>query len=308
MQVINANTLHDVPALPRHKSKLSRRWRSFRKVHLVHLLLLPSLVGVAVFYVVPFGISMYYAVIDNALSRQFVGIANLVDTWNNYAFALAVRNTLVFMGFSIPLNIIFALALAMILKPMKPKLRRVLLVFFLLPLVVPSGSVIFFWRQLVALNGMLNRMFFPGAPVDWLNTGHAMAFVIVIFIWKSVGFNVILFQAGLDFIPKDYYEFAAIEGAGRVRQFRMVTLVYLGPTFLLVFILSVINSFRVFREIYLLTGTHPHSSIYLVQHFLNNQFERLNYQLMASASFFVFGFIFVLVLVLYWFQQRQTYL
>ncbi|MCL2499636.1 MAG: ABC transporter permease subunit, partial [Defluviitaleaceae bacterium] len=119
---------------------------------------------------------------------------------------------------------------------------------------------------------------------------------------------IILFQAGLDFIPKDYYEYASIEGAGRFRQFRIVTLTYLGPTFLMVFILSVVNSFKVFREIYLLTGTHPNQSIYLLQHFLNNQFANLNYQFMASASFFTFGFIFILVLGMYGLQQRQSYL
>jgi len=282
--------------------------RIFKYDNLLHLLLLPSLIGLAVFYIVPFGMSMYYAAIDNAVSRNFVGIANLIDTWNNEAFAIAVRNTLTFMGVSIPLNMALALALALILKPMRPALRRVLLVFFLLPLVIPSGSVVFFWRHFVSLNGMFNRMFFPSAPVNWLDSDRAMWFVIGIFIWKNVGFNMILFQAGLDFIPKDYYEYAQMEGAGRFKQFRIVTLTYLGPTFLLVFILSVVNSFKVFREIYLLTGTHPNFSIYLLQHFLNNQFANLNYQRMASASFFTFGFIFILVLMLYRLQQRQTYL
>jgi multiple sugar transport system permease protein len=246
--------------------------------------------------VIPFGISVYYAVIDNAVSRQFVGLANLIETWNNAAFSLAVRNTLTFMGVSIPLNMALALALALLLQPMRKSVRRVLLVFFLLPLVIPSGSVVFFWRNFIAINGMFNRLFFASNPVDWLNSDYALWFVIGIFIWKNVGFNMILFQAGLDFIPKDYYEYAAIEGAGRFRQFRIVTLTYLAPTFLLVFILSVVNSFKVFREIYLL------------QHFLNIHFANLNHQVMASASFYIFGFILVLVAVLYWFQQRQTYL
>jgi len=286
----------------------TRRRRIFRHDNVIYLFLLPSLIGLALFYIVPFGISMYYAAIDNAVSRQFVGLANLIDTWNNEAFAIAMRNTLMFMGVSIPLNMIIALALALMLRPMSPVVRRLLLVFFLLPLVIPSGSIVFFWRAFVAYNGMFNRLFFTAAPVDWLNSDYAMWFVIMIFIWKNIGFNMILFQAGLDFIPKDYYEYAAMEGAGRIRQFFMVTLTYLGPTFLLVFILSVVNSFKVFREIYLLTGTHPNLNIYLLQHFLNNQFANLNYQRMASASFFTFGFIFILVLVLYRLQRRQTYL
>jgi len=285
-----------------------RRRRAFRNESALYLLLLPSLIGLGVFYIVPFGISMYYAVIDNAVSRQFVGIDNLIITWNNQAFRLAVRNTIVFMGSSIPINMLLALMLALALKPVRPSVKRVLLIFFLLPLVIPSGSIIHFWEAVVRTNGMFNRLFFPDAPVDWLNSNYAMVFIVLIFIWKNIGFNIILFQAGLDFIPKDYYEFAAIEGAGRFKQFRIVTLTYLGPTILLVFILSVVNSFKVFREIYLLTGTHPHRPIYLLQHFLNNQFAALNYQRMASASFFIFGFVFILVLGLYKLQQRQTYL
>jgi len=282
--------------------------RLFRHENRIYLFLLPSLIGLAVFFVWPFGISIYYALIDNAVSRQFVGFDNLIATWNNAAFSLAVRNTLVFMGVSIPLNMAIALTLALVLRPMNKTLRRVLLVFFLLPLVMPSGSVVFFWRNFVSLNGMFNRLFFAYDPVDWLNSDYAMWFVIGIFIWKNIGFNIILFQAGRDFIPKDYYEYAEIEGAGWFHKFRIVTLTYLGPTFLLVFILSVVNSFKVFREIYLLTGTHPNMNIYLLQHFLNNQFANLNYQLMASASFYIFGFILVLVAILYWLQQRQTYL
>ncbi|MCL1878984.1 MAG: sugar ABC transporter permease [Defluviitaleaceae bacterium] len=282
--------------------------RVFRHENAIYLLLLPSLIGLAMFFVVPFGISIYYALIDNAVSRQFVGAANLVETWNNAAFSLAVRNTLTFMGVSIPLNMLLALVLALLLKPMNKHVRRVLAVFFLLPLVIPSGSIVFFWQNFVAINGMFNRLFFAANPIDWLNSDYAMWFIIGIFIWKNIGFNMILFQAGLDFIPKDYYEYAAMEGAGRLKQFRIVTLTYLTPTFLLVFILSVVNSFKVFREIYLLTGTHPNMNIYLLQHFLNNQFANLNYQLMASASFYIFGFILALVFGLYWLQQRQTYL
>lgn len=281
----------------------------FKHENKILLFLLPSLIGTAVFYVAPFFISVYYAFIDNAVSRQFVGFYNFIDTARNHAFALAVRNTIIFMTTSIPLNIILALAFALLLKPIRVGLRRILMVFFLLPLVIPSGSTIFFWDRLLAVNGMLNRFWLPafGTAPNWLNSDFAMIFVVLIFIWKNIGFNIILFQTGLDLIPKDYYEYAAIEGAGKFRQFFMVTLVYLQPTFLLVFILSVVNSFKIFREIYLLTGTHPHLNIYLLQHFLNNQFANLNYQRMASASIFTFAFIFLIVAVLYRLQQRQSY-
>ncbi|MCL2498747.1 MAG: sugar ABC transporter permease [Defluviitaleaceae bacterium] len=282
--------------------------RIFRRESAFNLFLLPSIIGLAVFYIVPFGISVYYALIDNVAARNFVGVANLTETWNNAAFQLALRNTVFFMGISIPLIMVLALVAALLLRPMPVRIRRVFAVFFILPLMIPSASMVFFWRHLVNLNGMVNRLLFPAAPIDWLNSDYAMWVVIIIFVWKNAGFNMILFQAGLDAIPRDYYEYAQIEGAGRFRQFRIVTLTYLQPTFFLVFILSVVHSFKVFREIYLLTGTHPHMRIYLLQHFLNNQFTNLNFQLMASASFYLFGFIFLLVALLYKIQQRQTYI
>ena len=260
------------------------------------------------FYIIPFGISLYYSFIDNAVSRQFVGFDNFVDTWLNEAFAIAIRNTIIFMGTSIPIGMALALLLALALKPMKPIVRRMLLVFFLLPLVIPSGSVIFFWDRIAAINGMFNRLFFPSNPIDWLNSDFGMVLVVMIFVWKNIGFNVILFQTGLDFIPREYYEYAAIDGAGRFKQFFLITVVYLGPTFLLVFILSVVNSFKVFREVYLLTGAYPSLSIYLLQHFLNNQFTSLNYQRMATASIYVFGLVLILVFFIYRLQKRQTYI
>jgi multiple sugar transport system permease protein len=134
-----------------------------------------------------------------------------------------------------------------------------------------------------------------------------MLFVVLIFIWKNIGFNMILYQAGLDFIPKEYYEYAAIEGAGKIRQFFIVTVVYLSPAFLLVFIMTVVNSFKIFRDVYLLSGAHPNHSVYLLPHFMNNQLANLNYQRMASASLFVFAFIYLIVVMFYRLQQRQVY-
>ena len=276
----------------------------------LHLLLLPSIAGLGLFYVAPFFLSIYYMLIDNAMSRRFVGLHNLIDTWNNQAFALGARNTLIFMSTSIPLIIGLALIFALMLRSLPVVARRILMIAFLLPLVIPSASVTFFWDRMLALNGVINRFWVPftgATPFNWLNIDYAMIFVVLIFIWKNVGFNIILFMAGLELIPKDYYEYASIEGTGKIRCFFMITLTYLAPTFLMVFLLSIVNSFKVFREIFLLTGTHPNSSIYMLQHFLNNQFENLNYQRMASASFFIFVFVFIIVMVLYKWQQQQTY-
>jgi multiple sugar transport system permease protein len=288
-----------------------RKGSVFKHKNLIFLFLLPSLLGMTVFYIAPFFLSVYYMLIDNIGSRKFAGAANLIDTWGNEAFSLAARNTLIFMSVNIPLGMVLALALSLMLKALPLPARRLLAIFFLLPLVIPSGSIAFFWKQLLAVNGMLNRYWvssFSEPPVDWLNSNFAMAYMVLIFLWKNTGFNLILFQAGLDFIPKEYYEYATVEGAGKIRRFFTVTVTCLQPTFLLAFVMSAVNSFKVFREVYMLTGTHPDNSIYLLQHFINNQFSYLNYQRMSSASFFIFASVFMALSVLYRLQQRQSYL
>jgi multiple sugar transport system permease protein len=122
------------------------------------------------------------------------------------------------------------------------------------------------------------------SPVNWLNSGYARFVVLAIFIWKNLGFNMVLFMAGLSNIPKEYYESAAIDGAGSWATLKRITIPCLLPTFVIVLLMSIINSFRVFREIYLLMGAYPHNSVYMLQHFMNNNFFSLNYQRLTTAT------------------------
>ena len=267
-------------------------------------LALPSIIGLVVFFLMPFGVSLHMAMIDNPVGGNFVGLHHFAGTLENTAFQLAIRNTLLFMVVSVPANMAFALMIASMLRSVGGFGKSVLSMFFLLPLVVPSGSVVHFWRSFFGINGAINGIFFQDNPVNWLNTEWAFFIVVLIFLWKNVGFNVILYLAGLNLIPKDYYESASIEGAGRVRQFFSITLVYLLPTSFMVFLMSIVRSFQAFREIFLLTGAHPHNSIYMLQHYMNNQFAALNYQRLAAASYILTIGIVAVVLVVFYLQRR----
>lgn len=267
-------------------------------------LALPSIVGLAVFFLVPFGASLHMAMIDNPVGQNFVGLHHFTGTLQNTAFRLAITNTLMFMAMSVPLNMVFALLVACMLRSVGGFGKSVLGMFFLLPLVVPSGSVVHFWRSLFGINGAVNSWFFADEPVNWLNTDWAIYIVVLIFLWKNVGFNIVLYLAGLNLIPKEYYECAAIEGAGRIKQFFSITLIYLLPTSFMVFLMSIVQSFRAFREIFLLTGAYPHNSIYMLQHYMNNQFAALNYQRLAAASYILTAGIVAVVLVVFYLQRR----
>ena len=272
---------------------------------LFFIMLLPSLVGVFMFFVLPFALSLQNALINNPVSRTFVGLKNFHDVFNNVAFQLALKNTIVFTMICIPLNMIVPLFLAILLKRIT-QLRNIFGVIFLLPLVIPSGSMVFFWERIFGLNGLLNGIFFTHNPINWLDTPFAMAIVILIFMWKNAGFNIILYVAGLNFIPKEYYECAAVEGAGAIKQFFKITLVYLTPTNFLVFMMSFINSFKGFKEIYLLSGNYPNSSIYLLQHYMYNQFSVANYQKLASSSYILTAGFVIIVIALFIFQKKAT--
>jgi len=274
-----------------------------RREMLYLMLLLPSLLGLLIFFIVPFILSSQLMVIDNPVGRNFVGLFHVRATLTNPAFQLAIRNTVLFISMSVPLNMIFALLIAMMLRRIGGLGKGLLGAFFLLPLVVPSGSVVHFWQSLFGLNGFLNRLFF-NETINWLNFDLSIFFIVLIFLWKNVGFNIVLYLAGLNLIPKEYYENAAICGAGKARQFRMITLVYLMPTTFMVLILSIVQSFQAFREIFLLTGAFPHNSLYMLQHYLNNQFAALDYQRMVSAAYILALSVVIIVLVMLYVQRR----
>jgi len=269
------------------------------------VLALPSLVGLLGFYVIPFVLSISLAVVDNSVLWNFVWMQNFKEVLSSGAFQTALKNTGIFMALCVPLNMVMPLFIALLLNSTK-SLKTSFGVIALIPLVIPTGSTVHFWQSMFGLNGLINSLLFPDNPVNWLNTDYARWIIVFIFIWKNAGYNMVLFLAGLTSIPKEYYECASLEGAGSMRRFFMITLVYLTPTAFLVLVMSIINSFKSFKEIYLLSGEYPHSSIYMLQHYMNNQFGASNYQKLASASYILSIFIVAMVLGLFLGQNKAS--
>lgn len=263
--------------------------------------LLPSLVGMAAFYFAPTLYSLFYAFTDNG---SFVWFRNFIDTLSNSVFQSAAKNTLMFMAVCVPLNMILSFWLAGLMQGLKQK--KTLAVAFMLPLVIPSGSVVFFWKSIFDDNGLINRILFSRGleTTYWFASPFAFAIVIIVFLFKNIGFNLVLFMAGYQLIPKHYYEVAEIEGARRFRTFRKVTFVYMLPTTFLVLMMSIINSFKIFREIYLLFGQYPYHSIYMLQHYMNNQFAAANLQRLSTSATILSVGVMLLVLVFFSVQRR----
>jgi multiple sugar transport system permease protein len=246
---------------------------------------LPGLLGFFVFFILPFCLSLVYAFMDKPIGGSFIGFANFTSLFKNRAYLRGLVNTIRFIGISTPLNIAISLGLAMLVNRII-KNREWFSLIFLIPLVIPSGSMVFFWKALFSYDGALNGMLrnFGIAKINWLDSGLALPVMILIFLWKNCGYNMVLFLSGLGTIPKDYYEAAWMDNASSFAIFRHITVPCLLPTAVLTLIMSIINSFKIFREIFLITGSYPQENIYTLQHFMNNMFASLNYPRLTSAT------------------------
>ena len=278
-------TTHPKPHSPK-ASLWTRSNQRLRELMHASCFLGPSFLGVLLFFIVPFGVVVWYSVIQGPLNHDFAGLTHYDAVLHNEAFRLAVKNTLDFAGFSVPLAVVGSMVLALILEcriPMKTTFRT----FFLSPMVVPVASIILVWQVLFHYNGVVNEflMTFGVEKTDWLKSDWCMVPVILLFLWKNLGYFMILFMAALNNIPKTLLEVADVEGASSAYKFFHIKLRYLSPTVLFVTILSMINAFKVFREIYLLTGNYPYSGLYMLQHFMNNMFSgSLDYQRLSAAA------------------------
>ncbi len=249
------------------------------------LYLAPSFLGVMMFYIIPFAVIIFYSMVDNPISKNFVLLDNYNRVAQNAAFKTAVTNTAVFSAIAVPLAVVLSLILAMVLDTKLP-FRSQFRTFFLSPMMVPVASIVLIWQVLFHYNGAINEVLLSlgGGKIDWMKSQYSQIVIIILFLWKNLGYNMILFMAALASIPKDILEVARLESATPLQTFFFIKLRYLSSTILFVTIMSLINSFKVFREIYLLTGDHPYDSIYMLQHFMNNAFASLDYQRLSAAA------------------------
>lgn len=264
------------------------------------LFLAPSFIGVALFFVLPFIVVGFYAVVNNPIQHEFVFLDNFISVWNNSAFRLAAGNTFKFSVVSVPLVVVLSMMMAFALEqaiPWKSRFRSLLLS----PMMVPIASVVLIWQVLFHYNGVVNEVFtyLGNDKIDWFKSDYAQVILVILFVWKNLGYNMILFMAAISNIPKEIIEVAQLESAKGWQIFFSIKLRYLSSTILFVTILSLINSFKVFREVYLLTGDYPYDSLYLLQHFMNNTFRSLDYQKLSAAAIIMSLFMVVIIGILF---------
>ncbi len=279
------------------KRKPYRRERIFlRKRTGCSIFILPSLIGILMFFVIPFGVIVWYSVLDNPIHQQFVGLQNFIHTISNKAFQMAVKNTILFSIQAVPLAVILSLGLAVLLD-CKILFRSHLRTCLLSPMMVPVVSVMLVWRVLFDYHGVWNQWF--QTSIDWLKSDYGQFVIVLLFLWKNLGYNMILFLSALESIPKDAIEVAVLEGASPIRLFFKIKIRYLSPTLFFITLMTLVNSFKVFREVYIMTGDYPYESLYLLQHFINNTFRTLDYQKMSAASVMISIVMIIIISILF---------
>ncbi|MBR4742863.1 MAG: sugar ABC transporter permease [Oscillospiraceae bacterium] len=250
------------------------------------LLLLPSLAGFLTFFIVPFVYSFYYAFTENAFTKKFVWFDNFKRLFENEYFKLAMKNTGKFTALAVPLTMTISLILALLLVRFATRLPFVKSALFL-PVILPSATIVMLWNAYIS----------TFTPFDSL---------LLIFLWKYGGLNVMLMLTALSGMDKSMIEAARIDGANVFQQTVRVTLPNIAPTLFFTFILSVVNSLKVFRESYLLYGNYPDETVYMLQNFLNNHFAKLNYQYISTAAIFFAVIVYTVVAIVFVAEKKWS--
>lgn len=249
---------------------------------------MPSLVGVFLFFFIPFLIIVFFSMIDNPISKNFIFADNFRFILENIAFQKAVKNTVLFSILAIPLAVLISMGMAIVLDISIP-FRSTFRTFLLSPVVVPTASIVLIWKLFFAYNGSMNEMLAKLGmdKIDWFKSDYAMYIVILLFLWKNVGYFMVIFLMALNAIPKEYIEAIRLETSSKWNIFVHIKLRYLSSAIGFVTLLAIMNSFQIFREVYLLTGEYPYERIYMLQHFMNNYFYSLDYPKLSAAAILI---------------------
>ncbi len=272
------------------------------------LFLAPSFLGVVIFVLLPFG-DVVKRSFMTAVTKEGAGMRNYQTIFTNSAFLLAVKNTFRFTLVCIPLLVAMGLAIALAMGSIRH--MQAVKSLYLFPLAMPTATVAVVWKMLFYEKGFFNKyleqiclLFHMGEgmeTLDYISSGAAFYVLAGTYLWKNLGYTIVLWLAGIMGINKDMLEAAGVDGANKMQRFWYVLLPNLKGSLYIIVVISFLNSFKIYREAYLVAGAYPHDSIYMLQHLFNNWFVNLDLDKMAAAVVCaLFFLIFILLLQGLW--------
>jgi multiple sugar transport system permease protein len=262
--------------------------------------LAPALTLIGVFFCVPILAGLVMSFTDFDLysigapdTIRFVGLGNYRQVLGDGEFWNAMRNTAFFVGVGGPLSVLTSLVAALLVNAKLARWKGLFRTVYFMPVVTTMVAVAIVWRYLLhprygLINAGLGTLGLP--VVDWLGDPHwAMPAIILLAVWKNFGYNMLIFIAGLQAIPEELYEAAALDGAGARARFWHVTLPSLGPTFLFVGVMTMIGQFQIFAEPYVMTQGGPlRSTVTVVLLMYEQGFRWWRMGLATSMAFILF--------------------
>ena len=262
---------------------------------------LPSLIGMSLFFGGPFLISVYYAFTEKLDRRKIVGFTHFKEVLENEAFRKAAMNTFCIVGSSVVVLAAGSLIVAAFLETQFKK-RHYMGGILLIPMAIPTSSLLLFWQDLLGEKGIVGSLI--GVKVDLLSSRTAMIIAIGMIVWKYIGYHVLIVLSSLMVMPKAFEEAASMDGAGKWRILWSIKLPYLMPIMFFNTVMASMNSFKIYREIYLLQGEYPYEGLYMIQHFMNNYFVKLELEKLSAAALMLYMVLFLLIKGMSILQQR----
>jgi len=290
-----------------------RPTRTFRVLE-PYLYLLPTLIGLALFSAGAVAVSflMSFTHWDIISSPEWIWLENYITLWQSDLFWEVVWNTVYFILLAVPLSVVASLALALAANTTLKGIVFFRTAYFL-PVVSSMIAVALVWSWIYnpeygLLNYLLGLFFGIRGPA-WLDsTSWARPAMVIVTVWKGLGYSMVIFLAGLQNIPQDLYHAATIDGAGVWKKFRHITLPMLSPTTFFVLVITLINSFQVFEQTYVLTKGGPANSTLTMSYYIyQNAFQFFQMGKAAALSYVLFAAIFAVTLLQFRIQKRWVF-
>lgn len=292
--------------------KLSRQRRS--DIGWGYFFILPQLFGVLVFVLYPLGYVLVLSLIewDGLGDRTFVGLSNYATELTNPDFLNALSNTVYYTAMTVPTTVILSLMAALALNKMR--LKNFFRVLYFAPVVTSavSAGVVWLWvynPDFGLINTYLQIWFGVTGPQWMLDPNYVMPSIAIMSVWLGMGFNIVIFLAGLQGIPTVFYEAAKIDGANRWQIFWRITLPLLSPTTFFIFVIAIINSFQVFDQVFIMTldGGPANSAVTMVTYLRDLAFVDFVYGRSSAVAVILFALILVFTLLQFRVQRRWVH-
>lgn len=292
--------------------KIGKKQTKLKRNLIAYSFIAPNFIGFFCLTLIPILFSFVLAFMkwDSANPMEFVGLANFAKLPSDKTFRIALGNTFYYAIGTVPLTLISALGLALLLnQPIKG--RAMFRSIFFFPYVASLVAIAVVWNMLFhpemgPVNSILHALGVQNLPRWSADIKWAMPTVIMMSIWKNMGYYMVVYLAALQGIPPELYEAATIDGAGAWSRFRNVTWPMLTPTTFFVSVMLVINGFKVFDQVYMMTQGGPgRSTMVLVYHIYNSAFIKFEFGYASAISTVLF--LIVIVITIFQFRMEKKF-